>query len=180
MTTYSAWKKLSSRTAYKNPWIRIREDQVIQPNGEKSIYGLLEGKEYVMVIPRLTPNTFCMIEQYRYPIKQLSLEFPAGGLKKDETVMDALKRELQEEAQLYANKLTRLGRLDIGNNFTDMHFYVYLADEVSMAPKKPHDPSEGKISIRTLSLAEIKKSIKDGIIRDGQTIAAFGLLLLNR
>lgn len=180
MTAYSAWKKLSTRIAYKNPWIKILEDQVVQPNGKKSIYGLLEGKEYVMVIPRLTPNSFCMIEQYRYPIKQLSLEFPAGGLRKDETVMEALKRELQEEAQLFANKLTKLGRLDIGNNFTNMHFYVYLADGVTPAPKKQHDPSEGEINIRTLSLAEIKKGIIDGIIKDGQTVAAFGLLLLNQ
>ncbi|MBI4973268.1 NUDIX hydrolase [Candidatus Roizmanbacteria bacterium] len=180
MTTYSAWKKLSSRTVYKNQWIKIHEDQVIQPNGEESVYGLLEGKEYVMVIPRLKPNSFCMIEQYRYPIKQFSLEFPAGGLKKGENVIDALKRELQEEAQLYSNKLTKLGCLDIGNNFTNMHFYVYLAEEVSIAPKKPHDPSEGQIKIRTLSLAEIKKRIKDGIIKDGQTVAAFNLFLLNQ
>ena len=36
------WTTLSSRETYSNPWIRVREDQVLNPNGGRGIYGVVE------------------------------------------------------------------------------------------------------------------------------------------
>lgn len=38
-----------------------------------------------------------MVHQYRYPLKQIILEFPGGSIDDDETPLDAAKRELAEE-----------------------------------------------------------------------------------
>ena len=36
------WRTKSSRVAYENAWIRVREDHVIRPDGGPGIYGVVE------------------------------------------------------------------------------------------------------------------------------------------
>ena len=38
------WTTLSRRLVYENPWIRVREDQVLRPDGQPGIYGVVEFK----------------------------------------------------------------------------------------------------------------------------------------
>ena len=44
MSEHNPWKKISSREVYKNPWITVKEDSVIKPNGEPGIYGVVDSK----------------------------------------------------------------------------------------------------------------------------------------
>jgi hypothetical protein len=39
------WNTISNRLVYENPWIRVREDSVIHPNGELGIYGLVHYRD---------------------------------------------------------------------------------------------------------------------------------------
>ena len=41
------WRTISSRLIYDNPWIRVREDQVIRPDGHEGIYGVVHFKNGV-------------------------------------------------------------------------------------------------------------------------------------
>jgi hypothetical protein len=51
-THNNPWKTLSSRSVYENPWIQIREDQVINPSGGNGIYGVVHMKNKAIgVIP---------------------------------------------------------------------------------------------------------------------------------
>jgi len=36
------WKKLNSKQVYENPWIKLHEDNVLRPDGKKSIYAYIE------------------------------------------------------------------------------------------------------------------------------------------
>lgn len=56
------WKTLSSKKIYENEWLRLREDSVIQPNGDESIFGVVESKKFVMMIPKIGTD-FYLIEQ---------------------------------------------------------------------------------------------------------------------
>src|SRR5437870_13116128 len=47
------WRRLSTRPVYENGWIRVREDQVAMPDGETSIYGVVECGGCVGVLPFL-------------------------------------------------------------------------------------------------------------------------------
>nr|MDP9484389.1 DNA mismatch repair protein MutT [Actinomycetota bacterium] len=38
---HSPWRTLGSRRVYENPWISVREDRVIRPDGEPGIYGVV-------------------------------------------------------------------------------------------------------------------------------------------
>ena len=42
--TANPWTTLSSRPVYENPWIAVREDQVLRPDGKPGIYGVVHFK----------------------------------------------------------------------------------------------------------------------------------------
>src|SRR5690349_3930080 len=65
--TGNPWKTKESRTVYKNPWISVREDQVVRPDGQDGIYGVVEFKNWAIGIVPVTENgdTF-LVGQHRY------------------------------------------------------------------------------------------------------------------
>jgi len=48
------WTVTSSRTAYENPWIRVVEDEVIRPDGEPGLYGVVEVKRRAVFVVAMT------------------------------------------------------------------------------------------------------------------------------
>ena len=44
------WIKISTTHQYDNPWISVREDQVINPAGNKGIYGIVHFKNLAIGI----------------------------------------------------------------------------------------------------------------------------------
>jgi ADP-ribose pyrophosphatase len=93
----SDWKTLESRVVYKNPWLKLHEDKVRTPSGEKMLYSWYESADVVVVVPFLDDSTIVMINQYRYPLHKALLEFPAGHIKNGENPHDTAVRELAEE-----------------------------------------------------------------------------------
>jgi hypothetical protein len=60
------WRRLSTREVYENRWIRVREDQVALPDGQTTIYGVVECAGCVGVLPFVDADTVVMVGQYRY------------------------------------------------------------------------------------------------------------------
>ena len=61
------WTRLSSRVFYENPWIRVREDQVLRPDGSPGIYGLVHFKNLaVAVVPIDADGKVILVGQHRY------------------------------------------------------------------------------------------------------------------
>ena len=50
------WRTLTTRVAYRNPWIRIDEDQVEMPDGRTTLYGVVRCGECVGILPFLDPE----------------------------------------------------------------------------------------------------------------------------
>ena len=50
-TMTSPYVTLSSRTAYENRWIRVREDRIRRPDGSDGLYGVVERSDFVVVVP---------------------------------------------------------------------------------------------------------------------------------
>ena len=99
------WQTLSTRIVYENAWIRVREDQVIQPDGNPSIYGVIEFHGCVGVLPIDAEANVHLVGQFRYPLQQYSWEIPEGGCHPGEAPLEAAQRELCEELGLAAGQL---------------------------------------------------------------------------
>ena len=109
MSEENPWLTTGTRLVYDNPWIRVREDQVIQPDGKESIYGVVEFKNIAIgVLPIDSEGFVHLVGQFRYPIDRYSWEIPEGGCPEGEDPLAAAKRELLEETGLSASNWEEL------------------------------------------------------------------------
>src|SRR5205823_4511453 len=76
-TSGPAIEQLSTRVAYQTPYLRMREDQIRRPDGSDGIYSYVDKPDFALVIAAENGG-FHLVEQYRYPVRERSWEFPAG------------------------------------------------------------------------------------------------------
>jgi ADP-ribose pyrophosphatase len=170
-------RTLSTREIYRNPWLRLREDQIERSNGTRGIYGVVEKDDCAVIIP-IENNTIYLVEQFRYTIQQRGLELPQGGWETANIDPEELARgELREETGLTAAKMTRLGEMWIAYGFARQKEHVYLATGLTPGETE-RDPEEHDLIVRPTSIADFEQMILDGTIRDDCTIAAWGLYRL--
>jgi 8-oxo-dGTP pyrophosphatase MutT (NUDIX family) len=168
------WKVLSSKTVYKNRWIRVREDKVITPGGSDGIYGVVESDDSVMIVTLNEQNEVFIVRNFRYPAGTWNWEIPGGSGDKQD-MLKASKRELEEETGIVAKSWDKLGATWVCNGIMTEKMTTYLARELEVQPK-PKDLDEPVIASKFVSLDEIDRMIKDGEINDGQSITALYLL----
>ncbi|WP_135663634.1 NUDIX hydrolase [Halorhabdus rudnickae] len=90
------WPILESRVEYETGWFDGGYDRVEQPDGTTKRYYWAELPPAVVVVP-LVGDELVMVEQYRPPIREHCLEFPAGIVEDGESYTEAGARELREE-----------------------------------------------------------------------------------
>ncbi|MFI5267225.1 MAG: NUDIX domain-containing protein [Chloroflexota bacterium] len=146
------WQVLDSRAVYANPWITVREDRVIQPDGRPGIYGVVQCNPAVGVVALTAEGQVCLVGQYRYPLDEYSWEIVTGYSEPGEDVLAAAQRELREETGLTATRWTSLGRCHISNSVTDQVGYLYLAEGLEQGAAAP-EPTE-ELSVKVVPLAE--------------------------
>jgi 8-oxo-dGTP pyrophosphatase MutT (NUDIX family) len=172
------WRTLSSRVVYENAWIKVREDQVIRPDGEPGIYGVVTPTGVATgVIALGDDDQVTLVGQFRYTLSDYSWEIVEGGAQPGEEPMDAAKRELGEEAGLVASRWRALGGpVHLSNCFTDEAGYLFVAEGLSDVEPDP-DGTE-RLALRTVPLAEALEMVDRGEITDAMSV--IGLLRLAR
>jgi len=162
------WKKLKSREIYKNKWIRLREDKVITPTGTKGIYGVIEAKPAIGIVPLTADLHTFLVGQFRYTLNTYSWEIPeGGGLVAEDTLISA-KRELLEETGLTANKWTYLDTMYTSNSFTDEVAYLYLAEDLEQGVPQPDETEV--LEIRKIPFKEALQMVINYEIKDSMAI----------
>src|ERR1051325_382654 len=114
--TKNPWRTLSSEEVYENPWIKVREDAVVHPDGEQGIYGVVHFKNVAIGVLPVEDDYIYLVGQYRYPLEKYSWEIPEGGCPEGEDFLQAAQRELAEETGLRADNWQELGRAYLSNS----------------------------------------------------------------
>ncbi|MGH2370755.1 MAG: NUDIX domain-containing protein [Chloroflexota bacterium] len=159
------WQVTGTREVYKNPWMRIREDQVIRPNGTPGIYGVVEFTPAVGVVAMTPDERVYLVGQYRYPMDEYSWEIITGYSDAGENLLAGAARELREEAGLTAQRWTALGRCHISNSVTDQVGYLYLAQDLEEREATPDETED--LAVKTLPLAEALAQAQASAILQG-------------
>lgn len=165
------WKTKSSRITYENAWIRVREDEVIRPDGGNGIYGVVEIRPSVGIVAINGEGEIALVGQWRYSVNRYSWEIPRGGSHPGETDMLAVaKRELAEEAGIIAEHWQAIGSVDVCNGVANDVQSFYLATELR-ATKVQLDPEE-EIVLDWRPFEEAVKMVMDGRITEVCSVAA--------
>lgn len=160
---------IDTREAYRNPWIRVREDRVLRPDGSPGIYGVVEFEPAVAVVALTDDERVYLVGQYRYTTDNYSWEIVTGYADAEEDVLEAAKRELREETGLTASEWTALGHIEISNGVTDQLGFLFLARGLADGPSAPDDTEE--LAVKTTPLPDVMRQAQAGAIFDGFSLA---------
>jgi 8-oxo-dGTP pyrophosphatase MutT (NUDIX family) len=172
------WQTLRSRVAYENPWIRVREDAVLQPDGSPGVYGVVEVRSpAVFVVPVTDAGEIVLLEIDRYAIGALSLEVPAGGTDGEDFLV-AAGRELREETGLAARELLDLGPVYSLNGVSSAPGRVVLATGLHTVGGA-EQTVEGIGAVRAVPVPELLRLLASGEITDNESLGALLLALVH-
>ena len=136
------FRLIASREVYKNPWIRVREDRVIRPDGTRGIFGVTEIGEGTSTIA-IDRKGFCYLtKEFGYAQGKVSLGLPSGAIDKDkgESALQAAKRELLEETGLASKKWHALGSVRFYDTLLKTREHLFMALDVEkVAPQSGDD-----------------------------------------
>ncbi|TXR53480.1 NUDIX domain-containing protein [Reinekea thalattae] len=172
------YKTLSSTETYKNPWIRVREDIIERPSGEQGLYGVVEKNDFAAIIA-VDNGQIHLVEQYRYPIAQPTLEIPMGGWtdQPDADPMQLALGELREETGYQADKIEKIGFHHVDNGTSTQGCHIFLASQLHFVGQQLDNEEEGLIACQ-IPLEVFEQKIISGEITDACTIACYGLAKL--
>src|SRR5919205_4301117 len=173
-----AIERVSSRVVYDNPWMTLREDVIRRPDGSEGIYSYVEKPDFALIIP-IERDGFHLVEQYRYPVGHRSWEFPQGTLpnREDGDPLELARRELSEETGLRAGRLHHLGNFHPAKGMSSQGCAVFVAEDLEVG-EHAREHEEQDMRQRWVPRTEFEQMIRDGLVTDDSTLAAYLLFLL--
>lgn len=163
-------KTLNSKVVYEGKVITVIKDDVEVADGHKSFREVVLHSGGVVILALKDDNTILMVKQYRYPLKHVNLELPAGKLEHGENPDDACKRELEEETGYRAKTWKSLGFINTTPGICTEKLYLYMAKDLEFVGEHP---DEGEI-LKTFEykLSDVFEMVNNGQINDAKTICA--------
>jgi 8-oxo-dGTP pyrophosphatase MutT (NUDIX family) len=169
------WRTRSSRVVYDNGFLQLREDSVVQPDGEPGRYTFLELPwPVVAIVPVSDDGNVYLVRQWRYPWQRNSWEIPAGHGEPNEDPLHGAQRELAEEVGVQAQSWEALGTC-YSSAAINARYYLFLARGLSPVTR-PHqrDGAEDDLIARPIPMGDAVLAALDGRIAHGMSVV--GLL----
>ncbi len=171
MSARNPWKTLTSRTAYENAWLRVREDEVLRPDGNPGIYGVVEIRPSIGVLAFNEQGEVALVGQWRYTLNRYTWEIVRGGSSEGETDMLAVaRRELREETGFDADHWESMGAVDVCNGVTTDVQHLFIARNLTFLGTH-QDPVE-EIATQWRPFEDVVSMVLGGEITEVCSIAA--------
>jgi rSAM/selenodomain-associated transferase 1 len=149
-----------------SPWRAVLHDR-IRWNGGETEYGYLAVPRAVFVAAVTLDGDLLLVRQYRHPVRDWTLEVPAGSVADGESPLEAAQRELREETGGTASKWTYLTTFFSSSAHISLRSDAFLATDVELGAA---EPEEGElVTLVRVPLAESIRRARAGGFTEGQT-----------
>ncbi|ABZ82928.1 hydrolase, nudix family protein [Heliomicrobium modesticaldum Ice1] len=165
-------KTLESERVFDGNFIRLRKDRVVLPNGATSTREVVEHPGAAAIVPLTPRKEVVLIRQWRHPIKEVSIEIPAGKLSEDEDPLECAKRELSEETGFSARRWDPLIQFYASPGFCDEEMHLFIARDLYVSDGRPDE--DEFVEPLVVPLEAALEMIETGEIMDAKSI--IGLL----
>ena len=154
------FKTLSKKYISNHPYFTARQDSYETSTGKiVDPYFVVELPECVLALAITKENEVLLIEQYRHPIQQQSIEFPGGFIDENEMPETAIVRELQEETGYSFTSFHYLGKTYSNPGVLTNATHLFVATGGEKTTEQSLDANE-EINILLKPLDEVKKMVQ--------------------
>lgn len=154
MKQHGPWQITKSHDVYRDPWLSVRKDDVIRPDGAAGTHSVVHIKPGVCVLAMDDAHCVYLSEEFHYGVGRVTLEAVSGGIEADEDPLTTARRELREEIGIEAQEWMDLGICDPFTASVVSPTRLYVARSLTFGADDP----EGTEQIRC-----IKKSLSEAV-----------------
>ena len=182
-----AWEEISTEHIVQDEWIDFRRSAYRFPDGSVfEPYYSYSRRDYVVIVASDTDGKYLCVRQFRQGIKEVTTEFPAGGIERTdgreygmgrgssalEDALEAAKRELLEETGYVSDDWTYLLTVPSNATMADNYAHIFVAKRCCKSGEQKLDETEF-LNVRKYSANEIEEMIFQGDFQQAVHIMAW-------
>lgn len=149
-------------------FLHALRDTVRLPDGKQATREYVIHSGAVMVVAQLDDGRLVLERQYRYPMRSVMVEFPAGKLDPGEGSLACAQRELLEETGYTAREWARAGVLHPVISYSTEFIDIWFARGLTPGQRKL-DAGEF-LDVFTATPAELLAWCASGEVTDAKTL----------
>ncbi len=168
--------KVDSTEVFAGTLLHVRRDNIRLPDGNPATREFVVHPGAALMVPVLADGRLILERQFRYPLDQVILEFPAGKIDPGETPLATARRELIEEVGYTAATWREIGTIHPQVGYSNEAITVFEATKLTHVGAQLDDGEF--LDVVVLTETQLLIAVDAGEVTDGKTLAA--LLLWQR
>ena len=187
------WEEVSTEHIVQDEWIDFRKSAFRFPDGNIfEPYYTYSRRDYVVIVAFVEEDRVICVRQFRQGIREVTTEFPAGGIEREdgkqygdrnlssaEDALAAAKRELSEETGYESDEWEHLITIPSNATIADNMAYIYVARNCKKVSGQNLDDMEF-LNVERYSAEEIEKMISEGNFKQAMHVMAWLMAIRNK
>ncbi len=157
---------ISSEVLSSSPWRDHIVDR-LRWDGRETSYSYLGSPRAVFVAAVTDDDEMLLVRQYRHPVRDWTLEVPAGSVADGESPLEAARRELREEVGGEARDWHHLSTFFSSSGHLSLRSDAWLATNVTVGKASPDE--DERVTLVRMPLREAVETARRGGFAEGQT-----------